>query len=151
MRRGGFLNKMNSIDKKHLSPHFIIYNFTRSGEAYYRPYIDRMPNAGQMKNMEALCTYVLEPLWQHFGPIVIARGFMGRQVAYFNKEPYDSPHCRGEAADIVCGSRERGHFMYNFVKRNCEFDELRFEPSADNPRWLHVSYRVKGKNRFNFN
>lgn len=137
---------MNKKLSRRLSPHFMLYSFSRNGKADDHK-VDNTPDGDAVKALEALCQFVLEPLWQCFGPIVIARGFMSRQTAYFCNVDYKSDYCRGEGVDIVCGSRDRGHFMYQYIKKNVDFDELFFLPSDDNPQWLHVSYRADGKNK----
>lgn len=71
---------------------------------------------------------------------------MSRQVAYWQGVAPDAGYCKGQAVDIVCGDRDRAHFMNAFVRLNCPFAEMRFLPSADNPRWLYVSY-VEGANK----
>lgn len=137
---------MNQKLRRRLSPHFMLYCFTRNGIAYDHS-VDNVPDGSAVKALEALCQHVLEPLSQHFGTVVIARGFMSRQTAYFSNVDYKSDYCRGEGADIVCGGNDRAHFMYQYIKKNADFDELFFLPSADMPQWLHVSYRADGKNR----
>lgn len=137
---------MNQRLRRRLSPHFMLYCFSRNGKAADHS-AGNVPGGSAVKALEALCQHVLEPLSRHFGTVVIARGFMSRQTAYFSNVDYKSDYCRGEGADIVCGGSDRARFMYRFVKKNLDFDELFFLPTADNPQWLHVSYRADGKNR----
>lgn len=137
---------MNQRYRRRLSPHFMLYCFIRNGKAFDHK-VENMPDRNSFKALENLCHTILEPLWQHFGPVVVARGFMSRQTAYFTNVDTMSDYCRGEGVDIVCGGRDRGHFMYQFIKKNLNFDELYMLPSDDNPEWLHVSYRSTGKNR----
>ena len=59
-----------------------------------------------------------------------------------------SQHTKGEAADIVLPDADTGRRMYAFVKARVDFDQLIWEPiGASVPRWLHVSYTVRHKNR----
>lgn len=137
---------MTKEERTYLTPHFMLYAFTRTGITVDKPFVKNKPTKMQVACLEQLATYVLEPLAQHFGTIVISRAFMTRQVAYFNGIEPTADYCRGEACDIVCGDRNRAHFMYTFVRLNCEFQEMRFLPSPDNPQSLHISY-AEGKNK----
>lgn len=133
--------------KKHLSPHFTLYEFTRSGVAIDND-IDNTPNERQTVALEALCNNILEPLRQQFGPIIVSSGFRSRRVNSLAGGSPASQHMKGEAADIVVGSEDRATRLFNFVKSNLDFDQLILEPlSSPTPRWLHVSYTTRHKNR----
>lgn len=70
---------MKQSYKKHLSPHFILYEFVRSSAAIEHD-IDNTPDAVQTEALTALCDNILEPLRRRFGPIVISSGFRCRKV-----------------------------------------------------------------------
>lgn len=132
--------------KRHLSPHFTLYEFVRSGTAIENN-IDNTPGAAEVA-LTALCDNVLEPLRRRFGPIVISSGFRSRRLNNMVGGVTSSQHLRGEAADIVTGSRERAAAMSDFIQRHLDFDQLISEPvGAASPRWLHVSYTTKRRNR----
>lgn len=99
--------------------------------------------------LEALCQNVLEPLRHRFGPIVISSGF--RSPAVNRLIPGAAPasqHTKGEAADIVVGTPERAMALYRFIRDRLDFDQLIWEPiDAPVPRWIHVSYTRRRKNR----
>lgn len=126
----------------------MLYCFTRNGAVQDRDLHDNNPTSAQRKNLEALASFILEPLWQHFPHLVIARGFMTRRVAYFNQIDPKSDYCLGQSVDIVCHDRNHAHFMYTFIRLNCEFNEMFFLPDNKNPKYLHVSYAI-GKNANN--
>lgn len=133
--------------KQQLSQHFKLYEFTRSGAAIEHD-LDNTPNAHQKMALTALCVNILEPLRRHFGPIVISSGFRTQKVNHLVGGVPSSQHMRGEAADIVVGDKERAAAMFDFIRRHLDFDQLIWEPvGAANPRWLHVSYTTKRKNR----
>lgn len=133
--------------KRHLSPHFTLYEFVRSGTAIENN-IDNTPGAAEVAALTALCDNVLEPLRRRFGPIVISSGFRSRRLNNMVGGVTSSQHLRGEAADIVVGSRERAAAMCGFIRRHLDFDQLISEPvGAASPRWLHVSYTTKRRNR----
>lgn len=138
---------MKKIFKTYLTEHFMLYEFVRSGMAIERD-IDNTPGESQVRALRSLCENVLEPLRRRFGPIVISSGYRCRQVNRLVGGATNSQHCLGEAADIVTGSKERALRLYDFIVRHTDFDQVILEPvGSDNPRWIHVSYTTKRKNR----
>lgn len=137
---------MTEHQRRHLSPHFILYEFTRSGIAYEQG-IKNEPGLKERNALTDLCNNILEPLRQQFGPIVISSGYRSPQVNALAGGVKNSQHLTGEAADIAGASVERLRQYYNFITRNLDFDQLILEPNDQHPRWLHVSYTSKRKNR----
>lgn len=140
---------MKDTDRQHLSDHFTLFEFTRSGYAIENE-LDNIPNASQIASMKALCRNILEPLRQQFGPIIISSGFRTLEVNRGVGGAQSSQHLRGEAADIVINGRDDANAKFGFIMRNLDFDQLILEPiGAVNPRWIHVSYTMRHKNRHN--
>lgn len=140
---------MKDTDRQHLSDHFTLFEFTRSGYAIENE-LDNIPNASQIASMKALCRNILEPLRQQFGPIIISSGFRSPEVNRGVGGAQSSQHLRGEAADIVINGRDDANAKFGFIMRNLDFDQLILEPiGAVNPRWIHVSYTMRHKNRHN--
>ena len=120
---------------------------TRSGVALEHD-IPNKPNPRQVSAMRELAQHVLEPLRQRFGPIVISSGFRSQQVNLLVGGAIGSQHLRGEAADIVVIDVARGLQLFRFIRDHLDFDQLIWEPvGAATPRWLHVSYTTRRKNR----
>jgi Peptidase M15. len=120
---------------------------TRSGVALEHD-IPNKPNPRQVSAMRELAQHVLEPLRQRFGPIVISSGFRSQQVNLLVGGAIGSQHLRGEAADIVVNDVARGLQLFRFIRDHLDFDQLIWEPvGAATPRWLHVSYTTRRKNR----
>jgi len=140
---------MKDTDRQHLSDHFTLFEFTRSGYAIENE-LDNIPNESQIASMKALCRNILEPLRQQFGPIIISSGFRSLEVNRGVGGAQSSQHLRGEAADIVINGRDDANAKFGFIMRNLDFDQLILEPiGAVNPRWIHVSYTMRHKNRHN--
>lgn len=140
---------MKYTDRQHLSDHFTLFEFTRSGYAIENE-LDNIPNASQIASMKALCRNILEPLRQQFGPIIISSGFRSPEVNRGVGGAQSSQHLRGEAADIVINGRDDANAKFGFIMRNLDFDQLILEPIGSiNPRWIHVSYTTRHKNRHN--
>lgn len=139
---------MTNTERTMLSEHFMLYEMTRSGVAADNDLPNR-PNAKQTDALRALCQHVLEPLRRRFGPIVISSGFRSPAVnRLIRGAAPTSQHTKGEAADLVIGTPERGIAMYRYIRDELDFDQLIWEPiGAPTPRWLHVSYTRQRKNR----
>ncbi len=138
---------MTEKERQLLSPHFKLYELIRSGVAIEND-IPNMPSDEQVAALAALARNVLEPLCQRFGPILISSGYRCERVNRLVGGARNSQHLRGEAADIVIGNVERGVSLYRFIRDRLDFDQLIWEPmGADEPRWLHVSYTMRRRNR----
>lgn len=138
---------MTQQERQHLSEHFTLYEMTRSGTAIENN-IPNIPNLQQEQALRHLAIDILEPLRRQFGPIVVSSGFRCRQLNRLVGGVPGSQHTRGEAADIVVNDVERGLRMFAFIKARLDFDQLIWEPlGAAVPRWLHVSYTLRRKNR----
>lgn len=138
---------MTQQEKTHLSEHFTFYELTRSGVAIEHD-IDNTPNLQQEQALRLLAINILEPLREKFGPIVVSSGFRCQRVNNLVGGVRASQHTRGEAADIVIGDNERGQQMIDFIKHRLDFDQLILEPmGSPTPRWIHVSYTARRKNR----
>ncbi len=138
---------MTQKEKQYLSPHFKLYEFTRSGAAQDHM-LPNQPSPSQVESLRQLCEHVLEPLRARFGPIVISSGFRSPDVNRLVGGVASSQHLRGEAADLVLGSEERGQQMYEYICRHLPFDQVILEPvGALHPRWIHVSYTTRYKLR----
>lgn len=135
--------------KVNLSPHFRLCEFVRSGVATDND-IDNMPNGEQIISLMFLCQRLLEPLRKEFGTVIISSGYRCTKLNNLVGGVSSSQHLKGEAADIVVTDKESAVAMFNFIKEKLDFDQLIWEPrNSENPRWLHVSYSAKRKNRHN--
>ena len=137
-------NNNNNITKFEeplwLSPHFTLQEMTDSGTAR-KLSIDNPPSADVIENLQALCEHVLEPVRRRFGRTIISSGYrceeLNRRVGGADR----SQHLRGEAADIYCSSLTEARRRYDFIRQNCDFDQLLLEERLYlGTCWLHVSY-----------
>lgn len=135
------------MDRTMLAEHFMLYELTRSGVALEND-LPNIPNQRAIDALTALAQQILEPLRRHFGPIVIGSAYRSVQVNLLVDGVPSSQHLRGEAADIVIGTPDRGRRLARFIRQNLDFDQLILEPiNAKSPRWLHVSYTTRRPNR----
>ena len=112
--------------------------------------IKNNPNAEQMENMVAIAEEVFEPLraWVG-GPIKINSFFRSPELNKAIGGSGKSQHCHGQAIDLddTFGKATNAE-MYNFIKKNLDFDQMIWEFGDDeNPDWVHVSYVSPDQNR----
>ena len=149
-----------------LSPHFSLSEFTKSATARSHG-IKNEPAAEHVENLRALCVHTLEPLREALGlPVVITSGFRTRELNSLLAHSSDrSQHMLGQAADFYVGhtdntddtdeiagqARNKGLSHRELLIK--AFREILTSPKIDfdqlilYPRFLHVSYVSKEKNR----
>ena len=119
----------------------------RSGTAV-RLNIKNVPDEQEKEALRQLCEHVLEPLRCRYGAITITSGYRCRKLNRVVGGAVNSQHLRGEAADIFIPSTETGRKYFEFIRYHTPFDQLIWEPrGALFPRWLHVSFTLRRKNR----
>jgi len=131
-----------------LSPHFSLYEFTRS-ETATRLDIDNTPDDTVIANLRTICEKVLEPVRAHFKrPVRINSGY--RSLA-LNKvlNPFTSvasnisKHCYGQAVDFEIDGVPNYEVALWCAENIPEFHQVILEfytPGQPNSGWVHVSY-----------
>lgn len=104
-----------------------------------------------IENLRALCTFVLQPIRNQFGPIIVSSGYSNPPLAKVLGRKPNSQHCLGEAADIV-SNKIKNYDIADWISRNLIFDQLIYECRYRNGTknaydWVHVSYKKDGPNR----
>ena len=115
-------------------------------------HIINAPGIDEVCNLCALVHHVLQPLRDAMNePIKIGSGFRCQKLNAAVGGVANSQHTKGQAADLcIDGDIEKGRRWFEWIKKNCEFDQLIWEK---NPKtgscWVHVSfvYPDFGKNR----
>ncbi len=157
--------------KANISPHFKMYEITRSQLAS-RNAIDNIPSAVILERAKLTAIRVLEPIRKHFGipfgpnswyrseaveKLLVWNSFKRwskKRALPINDESWEKyfkrkSHPRGEAVDIEIPGIANNN-LFEWVKNNvAEFDQLIREfPKPGDPTsgWVHVSYR-EGNNR----
>ena len=133
---------------EHLSPHFTVGEFFRSGTAI-RLGIDNNPDAhpGEgistaevLENLRALCTEVLEPLRRRVGRVIVTSGYRCQELNKAVGGVWNSQHLKGEAADIFVPDTAT---RYGYIlERHSAVQQLLLEPMGiQQKRWIHVGFR----------
>jgi hypothetical protein len=131
-----------------LSPHFTLEEMIKS-QSGDRAGIDNVPTAAHREALRALCVQVLEPIREHFGPVVINSGDRGAELNRLVGGAASSQHCAGEAADVEVPGISNGD-LARWVEKNLEYDQLILEcykPGIPSSGWVHVSYKAHAANR----
>ena len=107
------------------------------------------PGVDEVCAMCALVHNVLQPLRDAMGePIKIGSGYRCTKLNTAVGGVTNSQHTKGQAADLcIDGDMKKGRRWFNWIRDNCEFDQLILEHNAKGSYWVHVSYRPDGKNR----
>ena len=135
---------------EHLSPHFTVGEFFRSGTAI-RLGIDNNPDAhpGEgistaevMENLRALCTEVLEPLRRRVGRVIVTSGYRCQELNKAVGGVWNSQHLKGEAADIFVPDTATTMRYGHILERHSAVQQLLLEPMGiQQKRWIHVGFR----------
>lgn len=135
---------------EHLSPHFTVGEFFRSGTAI-RLGIDNNPDAhpGEgistaevVENLRALCTEVLEPLRRRMGRVIVTSGYRCQELNKAVGGVWNSQHLKGEAADIFVPDTATAMRYGHILERHSAVQQLLLEPMGiQQKRWIHVGFR----------
>ena len=121
-------------------------------EATYSNYaknhnIANKPKAQDIENMETLAKEVFEPLREWVkAPIKVNSMFRSLDLNTGIGGSATSSHMTGNAIDITSMGGKTNLEMFHYIKDNLDFDQLIWEYGVE-PRWLHVSFVNKKKNR----
>lgn len=102
-------------------------------------------------NIYCLCTGILEPCREYLGyPIHINSGYRCEALNKRVGGSRTSQHIKGEAADVTCF--DNSALLNCILHLNLPFDQIIVYGRSDSrdtriPRFIHVSYRLKGSNR----
>lgn len=131
-----------------LSTNFNLAEFTKS-QAALRLGLDNAPTPDDIRALQNLCTYVLQPVRNYFGPVVINSGFRSPELNKAIGGSTTSQHCFGQAADFECLKYSNAE-VAAWVSRYLSFDQLILEfytPGDPSSGWIHVSYKNEQINR----
>lgn len=128
-----------------LTKNFTVNEFTCSVTAAANGF-DNRPSVPVINNLKALCEHVLQPLREHLNcPIIITSGYRCQKLNEKVGGTWNSQHLKGEAADFICPGKNLKD-IFAWMRGNLQFDQLLYEFNAKDV-WIHVSYRINGKNR----
>ena len=119
-----------------LSPHFTLSELTRTSSGLYNG-----PTVTEIAALTALCTTLLEPVRNRFGPVSIHSGFRSAAVNAKIGGSKTSQHMKGEAADFHCSDARLEDVMrWIVVESGLAYGQVILEGhTAGEPTWIHLS------------
>jgi len=119
-----------------LSPHFTLSEMTRTSSGLYNG-----PTIDKIKALTTLCTTLLEPVRNRFGPVSIHSGYRGPAVNAAIGGSKSSQHMKGEAADFHCPGATLEHVMrWIVVESGLSYGQVILEGhTKGEPTWIHLS------------
>ena len=131
-----------------ISKSFVLEEFTKSDTAKAKGIVNAIGQA-EVVNLCALVHQVLQPLRDAMGhQVKIGSGYRCPRLNAAVGGVKNSQHMTGEAADLcIDGDMAKGKRWFEWIKANCNFDQLIWEHNAKGTYWVHVSYRANGNNR----
>lgn len=130
-----------------ISKNFTLEELTASVTAKAKG-ISNNPRQTDIVNLCGLVHNVLQPLRNWWGrEVKIGSGYRSLALNRAVGGVSNSQHMKGEAADLcIDGDLAKGKKWFEWIKTHCDFDQLIWEHNAKGLYWVHVSYRVDGKN-----
>ena len=133
---------------------FPYYEDLIASETALKHHIDNTPTDPKiLKNLEALSTHILQPVFAHFkGQPDITSGYRCLALNRLLKSPDSSQHIVGEAVDFGIKDTDIREIAY-WMDQNLGYDHLiieKFNPNDLNKGWVHCSYKREGQNRHLF-
>ena len=116
-----------------LSNNFTLAELTKSSTAE-RLGIDNTPNEIEIRNLEILCHFVLQPIRDYWGAVKVNSGFRCLKLNRAIGSKDNSQHAKGEAADIEVVGIDNWELAF-WIRENISFDQLILEFS-----WGHQDY-----------
>ena len=131
-----------------LSQNFSLIELTKSQTAE-RKGIDNTPSTEHQENLKSLCTYVLQPIRDHYSRVVsVSSWYRSKALCEAIGSKSTSQHAKGEAADFeIFGISNKE--LADWIHFNVNYDQLILEywkESDPNSGRVHCSY-TEGNNR----
>ena len=122
--------------------YFSITELTSSATAL-REGIDNRPPKSAYHLLHILIEQLLDPIRKAWGgPIVVSSGYRCKQLNELVGGARHSHHLLGCAADIIGGSKEANHRLFQLIRQMQQEGRIRFTQLIleGDGRWIHISY-----------
>jgi len=124
-----------------LSRNFTLQELIKSDTAI-RKGIDNNPNSDQIAKLKLLCDNILQPVRDHFGPVVVTSCYRSPELSVAIGSSINSQHCNAEAVDFECPGVDNAE-LCDWIYKNLDFDQMILEfykKGEPNSGWCHCSY-----------
>lgn len=131
---------------------YISYNEATRSQTAIKLGIKNEPTPEHLENMKLVASEIFDKVREHFGVPIYVSNFY-RCKALNDKTPgasKTSDHQYGNAIDIddTLNNGVTNKMMFDWIRANCEFDQLIWEHGTDNnPDWVHFSKRKTGNRK----
>ena len=132
-----------------LTKNFSLIELTKSQTAE-RKGIDNTPSPTHQDNLKSLCTFILQPIRDHFSRVVsVSSGYRSPELCTAIGSKITSQHAKGEAADFeIFGISNKE--LADWINENLYYDQLILEywkESDPNSGWVHCSFSLNGNRK----
>lgn len=138
--------KLNEKVSKYLSLNSAIYSKTA-----LKYNIKNLPAEKELENIKHTAINIYDKAFLQFKPYLLINSFYRSiELNVKLKGSINSQHTKGEALDLSIYENYKFNNadLFYYIKNNLEFDQLIWEfGDLNNPAWVHVSIKRKGKNR----
>lgn len=137
-----------------ISPHFRLYELTRSEIADRKGIDNRLPSDNELRAAVYLAREVLEPIRKKYGSFTPNSVFRGQALERALKDKPSgwispSQHTKGEACDVEIAGVATLALAQWAAKELLEFDQIIcecFDPTkGPNSGWVHISLVMQGR------
>ena len=93
--------------------------------------IDNKPNEDHIKNMKQVAEKVFQPVREWCGhPIRINSFYRSEALNTAIRGSVSSAHMKGQAIDIDSLGEKSNAELFEYIRENCDFDQLIWEPGS---------------------
>lgn len=127
-------------DTVYLSRHFTLGEMTRTGCGLK----NEVEKDRELASLIVLCTRVLQPIRDHWGPLVIISGYRCKKVNDAVGGAPRSQHLRGEAADFrpeLAGVLEV--YRWILAQQGLLYGQIILEAPPGRRAWIHITLPTK--------
>ena len=128
---------------------YITYLEATTSQTASRKGIDNSPTDAELINMKLVAIRVFDVVRDHFKtPLRVSSFYRCLKLNTAVGGAKNSQHKLGQAIDMQGTGGVTNKAIFEFIKKNLDFDQLIWEFGNEaNPAWVHVSYVSKEKNR----
>lgn len=121
-----------SVPDRRLTSHFWLSELLHSDTAAAQG-IPNDPTDDQVRNLQRLCVFLLEPIRVKVGPLHVNSGFRSHTLNAVRNGSKNSAHMEAYAADVVPVACTRRQLFDAIRASGLPFDQLIFEMT-----WIHI-------------
>ena len=121
---------------------FLTFEQAVFSQTAIRKGIANIPTSQQIESIRLTSAKIWIPIKTAFPNAQISSFFRNEELNKLIGGSTTSQHCKGEAIDITLPTPKEKLELFEWVKKNLQFDQLilEFPDKEGNPSWVHVSH-----------